>query len=187
MGYGDIGTAFKVGRQLFQDFVRINIGQDFNANGDDLEGSRASDKIEWYSIYYTKSGVNNLLEPDNQTVTASNPLMIGNNGNGTCVVETLSGAANMGYKLIFDASPQKWELKNANNTSVATATPQPGPPPKKWIITDPGKVTVTITNGTVPFVQGSSFVFSVFKSVLGKTNATQNVGIGTIPPIGDNF
>ena len=127
------------------------------------------------------------MEPDNQTVTASNPLGVGNNGNGTCVVGTLSGAANMGYKLIFDASPQKWELKNANNTSVATATPQPGSSPKKWIITDPGKVMVTITNGTVPFVQGSIFLFSVFKSVLGKINATQKVGTGTIPPLGDNF
>ena len=52
---------------------------------------------------------------------------------------------------------------------------------------DAGKVNVTIINGTTSFGQGINFVFSVFKSVLGKTNITQNVGTSTIPPIGDNF
>ena len=168
------GTAFKVGRQLFRDFVRVNIGETFES-GNSLQGSRVSDKIDWYSVYYTKSGANHLLEPDEQSVSASNPIRVDNtSGNGSCTIQTLANANNAGYKLLYNSFQQKWELKNANDASINTATPLPGSNPKKWVITDPEKVTVTIIEGNIPFGNGSEFKFSVFKTIFVKINVTKN-------------
>ncbi len=146
--------------------VRINIDNpipDQGANG--LIGSRASEKIEWHTVLYTKSGPGHILEPDNSPVSFSLPKKGNNSGTGTCSVEMLSLPTTDGYKLTFNNA--KWRLKGSSIDVEVSENPT-----GKWILTDSNKVKVTITKGNTPFYPGDNFKFSVFKTASSKVNET---------------
>lgn len=165
--------AFKAIKMTFEDFVRIKVNETFPSNGGGLHGSRASHKVEWHTVLYTKSGVGNILMPDDQNISYSNPVKNstgGAIGGGSCVVELLTNPQTDGYTIVYNQGTNKWTLTSLSNVNIVS--PPPSGSPLKWVIEDPGRVKVTITNASPVFYTGNKFLFSVFRSSTGKLNET---------------
>lgn len=183
--------AFWVTKLTFREFVRIKVGEDFasgtniQADGNGLIGSRASNKIDWHTVFYTRSGASNILIPDDQNISASEPQKdgTGKNGNGTCSITFFASAKNAAYRLYYDSATTTWTLVDISSgpTPISTGLLQGGSNPRQWIIVS-AFVRVVITEdpanpfGGVPNTNSSStFTFTVFRSTAGKVNET-NIG-----------
>jgi hypothetical protein len=170
--------AFKASKFNFEEFVRVEInGSIPNVGANGLFGSRASEKINWHMVAYTKSGPGYIIEPDESIVSYSQPLVGINTGNGIIAVELLSAPQTDGYKLNY-LSGGKWRMKSST-TEIEVA--ESG---GKWVLIDNNKVKVTITKGNTPFYPGDSFKFSVFKTEDNKLNETAE---GSLLNIDKNF
>ncbi|MBK7936960.1 MAG: hypothetical protein IPJ82_07600 [Lewinellaceae bacterium] len=169
--------AFWATKNTFKEYVRIQINNNFpgyNMNEDGLLGSRASNKIDWHCVYYTKSGPQNLLEPDIQSISFSNPQKSGP-GNGICEVEIFSTSINSGYTAYYIPNDTRWGLSSPNVGTIVIADSLPGSNPKKWVLEHSGRIKVTITaEGSNNFGNNSLFKFSVFRTMTGKINNTSN-------------
>jgi hypothetical protein len=94
-------------------------------------------------------------------------------GNGTINVAVQGEAVTDGFTAVYDVANRKWTLLTASGLSVSEAKPEPVPEGTTWTLTLPGRASVTITQKDIPFADGHTFRFSVFKSLAtgGKQNA----------------
>lgn len=184
--------AYKVFRARFKEFVRMTIG-DFVTNGVTgpkyaTEGSRASSKMDWYTIFQMRRGSNGfykmVLDVDNASV--SFPVKSTNSGsNGMInlnVADTTTANTN-GYRLVFKDNGRTWTVINTTTSDMMTITEGP---PLMWDSDFEG-VNININEGASPFVDGDTYTYSTFKTQnpLGKVN---QMGRGMLPyPINSPF
>ncbi|MFN0014742.1 MAG: hypothetical protein ACKVU2_09360 [Saprospiraceae bacterium] len=162
--------TFWATKNNFEEFVRVKIDGDFPGSGNGLYGSRTSHKKNWHCVYYTKNGPNDLLEPDNTSISHSYPRRAGP-GDGACAVQIFSGASNSVFTAYFIPAENKWQFaqKGVGNVGQPANVVQ-GSNPRQWILVLPGIVQATITEGASAFGPGSRFEFSIFKTTSEKIN-----------------
>ena len=186
--------AYKVYRAWLKEFVRMTIGpfQTNTSTGQKfaVEGSRASSKMDWYTIFQIRRGSNGLykmvLDIDNASV--SFPIKSTNSGSNGMInlnVSDTSAVNTNGYRLVYkvNGNSRTWTVINTTTSDMTTITEGPA---LMWVSDFEG-VNISINEGTSPFVDGDTYTYSTFKSQnpLGKVN---QMGRGMLPyPINSPF
>ncbi len=152
----------------FEEFVRMSFNpiQGINENGEEVIGSKCSENTSWEHarcLVLTSSDQIDPYDPSNQeyvvlpsTHTNSTPTRIQGSSTGNIEVQLFSGGTTEGYRLFFSNS-NTCLLYNSSGTLIDSATLNSM---NQWILTDSGKIKVTITNNN-SFQAMDDFVFSV--------------------------
>lgn len=178
--------AFLVRRSSFQEWVRIRVGVQQGEKfeeGSGVQGSRASDRFDWHVIYYQRKDQGNKLVRDDAPAAASfptlaHPPMV--TSNGTAKATALDKTVTEGLTATYDKTTLAWSLKGTSDpNNPAVAQKKDAPAGTQWTLTLPNRVTLVITQGTIPFETGDQFLFSAFKTSAagGKQN---RIGLGSI-------
>lgn len=143
-----------------------------------LEGSRASNKMDWYTVFQIRRSSNGVykmtLDVDDQSVSI--PIKVTNsssNGNVVTSVVTPVDVNTNGYELLYDDVNRTWNVSRVvgntppTNTTIITESATG----MQWEAEYDG-VKIFITEGSVPFVGNEKYIFSTF--------ATQNMPSGKI-------
>jgi hypothetical protein len=187
--------AFKVFRASFKEFVRVKINDAFETNEEPdssnvLEGSRASYKEDWYTVFHVRRSSTGLyvMSLDTDSISVSTPFKVSNTAdNGTVTLNIVDSiAANIttnGYRLTYTAdSTRTWNVARMMGGMPVTdldITPDINDE-KKWNAVFEG-INITITeNDDMEFQDGHSYTYSTFKTEnpSGKIN---EMGLGTPP------
>lgn len=187
------GLAFKVFRASFKEFVRIKLDGDFvtNINADSvniLEGSRASDKEDWYTVFHARRSSTGLYKMalDTDSASVSIPVKVSSTSdNGTIMLNVTNPSivTTNGYRLTYTAdSTGTWNVARMIGGMPVTDLDITADPndEKKWNAMFEG-VTIAITeNDDMEFEDGDSYTYSTFKTQNpnGKVNG---IGLG-LPP-----
>jgi hypothetical protein len=194
--------AFIISRNTFLEWVRVRLDSGRFANQapfgagapaarQRVEGSRASDKIAWHTVYYLVRGASGVMVPDAPAISASAPLIQSpTNANGGVVVTPGAAAVTEGFTATYTETAvgggmidHTWTLQGttAADTDSAKIT-QAGAVAAgaTWTLNigaGGNKVRVVITQGATAFAVGDRVVFSIFKTAnaAGKVNDT---GVG---------
>ncbi len=173
-------VAFKVNKISFHEFVRVGITApsiiDYNES---LHGSRGSAVVDWNCVYYAKRGTDNgKLTQDNSIVSNSEPLRLDINdgdmvGNGSISITTSNFANTEGYSLTYDGLTNRFFLQTSTGVG---AFYNPNANETTWNISTIS-LNITINQGTTPFADEDTFIFSTFKTGSSKMN---QVGLGSV-------
>ncbi|MFN0036870.1 MAG: hypothetical protein ACKVUS_17580 [Saprospiraceae bacterium] len=182
----DTTIAFKVSKNSFREFVRIQIkpaGFPFKGQ-DEVFGSRASDHNEWHCTYYAKRfGDENMLIGDYNVVSSSIPLKYKKTytGNGIATVSILtSDVSTDNFFLSYTAAQNQWYLSNSDITG---GIGESGPPAAdgSWTVTLNG-VTVVVQPGSIPFQNEFTWVFNTFRTMAPSGAKINEIDINFIEP-----
>jgi hypothetical protein len=172
--------AFVISRNTLKEWVRVQLKNTaFKNQQNEVEGSRASHKVQWYLLYYVKRDASGNLVEDNTNPSYNTPVFTGT-GNGAIAVTLLANAVTEGFTATYDLANLKWTLSGTSSDSVSD---QKGSAPQgtQWTLTIANKITVVITQGSTAFANGDKFVFSVFKSTATATGGKRNeIGLGYV-------
>lgn len=172
----DPTSAFLILRANFKEWVRAQVNEEeITQPYEQPKGSRASDKYDWYLVYYLKQGPGGKLVVDSTNPSASFPEFRGA-GNGTCTVQLLQNAVSEGFTATYNAATLTWTLEGTSGAGVSVPKTS-APPGTEWRLEITDKIVVTIVQGSVPFGNAPNgdparFQFSVFKTAApdGKRN-----------------
>jgi len=146
------------------EFVRVKLNSEaFLNNQNTVEGSRASAKNDWHTVYYLKRNSAGNLVADTTRTSSSAPLVTGT-GNGTAAVTSLPGAVTEGFTATYNAGAQRWDVTGTSGDTANVAVGGAVPAGTTWTVTVGNKVRVVITQGATAFAGGDQIVFSVFKT-----------------------
>jgi hypothetical protein len=171
--------AFYIVRWTFKEWVRVKVNNVGFAEAEQLDGSRASDKKDWSLIHYaTLSQYTTQDEKrqyrwnawtgsgDTYATTYSVPVLVRSGvvtlGDGTATVSLTRYDFTDGYTATYSGATDRWALeeKTTGNIVIANRDQTQG----TWTLPLPGKLTLTIRKGVLPFDDNDKFVFSVFHS-----------------------
>ncbi|WP_282782092.1 hypothetical protein [Phaeodactylibacter xiamenensis] len=182
-------VAFVVYRATFQEFVRMRINK-FDTNQpmgppNNLEGSRLSSKLNWYTVFQLIRSSNNFykMELDTLDQSVSIPVKVSNsNSNGSVSTSILNPGivATNGYELIFDKANRSWSVSKFDGTSYTNTQVLQESSQGFWDTQASGYegVSISILEGSIPFVTNERYLFSTFstQNSQGKVN-----GMGIVP------
>jgi hypothetical protein len=202
-GSRQAANAFDVSRYTFKEWVRVQLGNTRFANQrpfpagvapaarQQVQGSRASDKVDWNMVYYIRrSNAAGDMVQDSDPVSASFPVLTlaaGSTANGTAAVTfpNPTTAVLEGFTATYAAATQTWTLLGTSGDTVAVAVAGAIPAGTVWTLNLGTKLTLTITQGANAFQNGDRFIFSTLKStaVGGKVNqlAAGLFNVGNVP------
>lgn len=162
---------FLASRNSFREFVRVRFDDVAFTHNDNepLEGSRASNREPWHTVYYLVRGTDGKWHADGTVPSASAPRRTGT-GNGTMAVPAAAaGAVTEGWTATFNAAMSNWAVVGTDSGAQGTATTG------ALYTSTNSRISFTITAGGTMFVNGDEFKFSTFKSSAtgGKKNETK--------------
>ncbi|MBN8679892.1 MAG: hypothetical protein J0M29_16815 [Chitinophagales bacterium] len=181
MGMGS--SRFGIIQDNFHEFVRVSLSP--TAWGENLIGSRISEKVSWHMFINVRTGQSNNFELDPLPTSNSGPLTSAPFGwNGTSVVNILANPINRSYWALFDVVTDTWQLTDATKTGNiggAMAWVNIAVPPtiiKQWTLEDPMRARLIITEDTstppIPFGLNNVFAFTIFDSA----NKANEIALG---------
>jgi hypothetical protein len=172
--------AFFIRQDDFKEWARVRLdGKSFN-NADQVQGSRASDRIAWHSVGYYVKGADGFMTRDVDDIGASFPKYLPKTetmANGTASVTTTGTTANNkgteGWTLTYadNGTKSKWTIQGKENGVVVAAdnklSEERGSDPAAnttWTISLANRVDVVITQGATHFKDGDEFTFATFST-----------------------
>lgn len=173
--------AFAVQRLNAVEWVRVLIADPgmpppiFTAKNYVFEGSRASDRHEWYMFAYSKRGESGVLEEDKDKTSNNAPIFrkgapSSKDDAEKKVVTLLVNADNEGFQASYTKATKKWKMTGTKTTGDVQADLVGG----KWTLEIPNKVRFEITPKNaqqIAFEDGDQYDFRVFKcAAAAKTN-----------------
>lgn len=169
--------GFKVNKITFREYVRLQVKSGALPPGDNLSGSRCSDRIDWHCVYYLRrSTADRRLLADNAVASASAPNRFQPfAGNGTATISVLSSSPTDAYTLMFtkgvsQTDPADDQFILLNFLADGVSATRNG---TSWTLVFNG-VTVNVSEGSTPFAENDTFLFNVFNSA-SKIN---EIGLG---------
>ncbi|MCB2092746.1 MAG: hypothetical protein KDF58_14965, partial [Alphaproteobacteria bacterium] len=172
LDFNNESLAFVVYRATFKEFVRIKIGE-FSTNdptgpGNIVEGSRASIKNDWHTVFQLRRFSNGLykMELDIANPSVSFPIKASNSGsNGTLnlSIPDSTSVSTGGYELKYNATNRTWDTSRMVNNIPVTSMNIVEGPPGRWNATFEG-IGILIEEGNTPFIANDRFTYSTFAS-----------------------
>lgn len=172
----DEKAAFKINKITFREYVRVYVEggpttpNDFAQN---VEGSRASEWVEWHCVYYVKKAdALGDYEEDNEEGSINSSARRITKGNGTITLGTTSVDMTEAYTVFHTPISNQWLLLDSQAANPVIIDPDAGG--NSWTINTNG-LNVVIQQGSTPFEENDAFFFNTFKTESDKINA---VGLG---------
>lgn len=169
--------SFKVNKITFREYIRLQVKSGALPPGDNLRGSRCSDRIDWHCVYYLRrSTADRRMMADNAVASASAPNWFQPfTGNGTATISVLSSSPTDAYTLMFtkgvsQTDPADDQFILLNFLADGVSATRNG---TSWTLVFNG-VTVNVSEGSTPFAENDTFLFNVFNSA-SKIN---EIGLG---------
>jgi len=169
--------SFKVNKITFREYIRLQVKSGALPPGDNLRGSRCSDRIDWHCVYYLRrSTADRRMLADNAVASASEPNRFQPfTGNGTATISVLPSSPTDAYTLMFtkgisQTDPADDQFILLNFLADGVSATRNG---TSWTLVFNG-LTVNVSEGATPFAENDTFLFNVFNSA-SKIN---EIGLG---------
>jgi len=158
--------GFLIRRVNFVEWVRVQLhGNTFPAgNQNEVLGSRASAKVKWHLTQYLKRGPDGKWAEDTAPVSYSAPLWTRGSSNGTVTITLLQNADTEGFRAIYLATKNEWELRTTGSGGPFKVDKPSAPDGTQWEFIIPDKVKIVFTQGSSSFESADSMKFSIFKT-----------------------